>query len=305
MTDDLLKVTSADKSFNRLIRKATDAIALMGHIHSELSQQRKFQLKPALSFEYKRLCNQGTPVTNLLFGDNISKAMADAKQVSSLAKKAVPTTSKNGGGRSWENRGNGQNNYNKKVPERQQQLQERQIPEEKRKQPQQVDFTTTAVSDSLTWKNQLLNINVKNYKEKLTNIAAHEKQCFQGGKLKQFMSEWMSLTSDKEILNAINGYEIKLTDIPWQMKKPKLITFTVKEENVISKEIAELLRKGVIEKTENESNDFVSKIFVREEKHGSAYRMILDLSKLNDVVQYRHFKMDTLKSAINMMTPNC
>ena len=151
----------------------------------------------------------------------------------------------------------------------------------------------------------MLNINVKNYKEKLTNIAAHEKQCFQGGRLKQFMSEWMSLTSDKEILNAINGYEIELTDIPWQMKKPKPITFTVKEENVISKEIAELLRKGVIEKTENESNDFVSKIFVREKKHGSAYRMILDLSKLNDVVQYRHFKMDTLKSAINMMTPNC
>ena len=92
VADDLLKVTSADKSFNGAIRKATDAIALMGHIHSELSQQRKFQLKPALSFEYKRLCNQGTPVTNLLFGDNISKAMADAKQVSSLAKKAVPTT---------------------------------------------------------------------------------------------------------------------------------------------------------------------------------------------------------------------
>ena len=99
------------------------------------------------------------------------------------------------------------------------------------------------VSDSLTCKNQLLNINVKNYKEKLTNIAAHEKQCFQGGRLKQFMSEWMSLTSDKEILNAINGYEIELTDIPWQMKKPKPITFTVKEENVISKEIAELLKK--------------------------------------------------------------
>ena len=88
------------------------------------------------------------------------------------------------------------------------------------------------------------------------------------------MSEWMSLTSDKEILNAINGYEIELTDIPWQMKKPKPITFTVKEENVISKEIAELLQKGVIEKTENESNDFVSKISVREKKHDPRFEQI-------------------------------
>ena len=53
VTDDLLALAIADRKFNGAIRKATDAIALIGHVHSEISQPRKFQLKPALSSEYK------------------------------------------------------------------------------------------------------------------------------------------------------------------------------------------------------------------------------------------------------------
>ena len=41
---------------------------------------------------------------------------------------------------------------------------------------------------------------------------------------------------------------------------------------------------------------FISPIFVRPKKNGE-YRMILNFKKLNESVEYHHFKMDTLEFA--------
>ena len=70
-----------------MIKTGTDAIALLGHANNEISQQRKFQLKLNLKTEYQRLCTQSTSVTVYLFGDDINKAMTNAKQVSQLGRK--------------------------------------------------------------------------------------------------------------------------------------------------------------------------------------------------------------------------
>ena len=92
---------------------------------------------------------------------------------------------------------------------------------------------------------------------------------FRGGRLKQFMREWMSVTCDNEIWNAINGYRIKLTHLPWQVSKPKPIIFTAREETLISTKIAKLLTKRVIEKkTEYEPNAFVSKSLSEQRNMG-------------------------------------
>ena len=43
-----------------------------------------------------------------------------------------------------------------------------------------------------------------------------------------------------------------------------------------------------------------------KKKDKDDYRLILDLSDLNeDYVEYKKFKMDTLKSILRMVTPNC
>ena len=52
------------------------------------------------------------------------------------------------------------------------------------------------------------------------------------------------------------------------------------------------------------SGEYISPIFVRGKKDGS-HRLILNLKSLNQSITYRHFKMDTLQSAINLITPNC
>jgi ribonuclease HI len=49
---------------------------------------------------------------------------------------------------------------------------------------------------------------------------------------------------------------------------------------------------------------YVSPIFTVPKKDGSL-RMILNLKRFNLNVEYKHFKMDTLESAVNLMTPRC
>ena len=49
-------------------------------------------------------------------------------------------------------------------------------------------------------------------------------------------------------------------------------------------------------------NTFLLSIFVRPKNDGG---LILNLKNLNEHAEYHHFKMDTLQSAIRLMTPNC
>ena len=53
-----------------------------------------------------------------------------------------------------------------------------------------------------------------------------------------------------------------------------------------------------------EKDDFVSTIFLRPKKDGS-HRTILNLKQFNEFLEYHHFKMDTLETAISMMKPGC
>jgi len=47
-----------------------------------------------------------------------------------------------------------------------------------------------------------------------------------------------------------------------------------------------------------------SPIFVANKKDGS-YRMVLNLKSFNQHIEYQHFKMDSLWTAIRLMTPSC
>ena len=80
--------------------------------------------------------------------------------------------------------------------------------------------------------------------------------------------------------------------------------FSDKERLVITSEINTLLEKAGTVKAHHEPGEFISPPFVRPKKNGS-HRMILNLKNLNTHVEYNHFKMDTLESAIRFMTPGC
>jgi hypothetical protein len=72
----------------------------------------------------------------------------------------------------------------------------------------------------------------------------------------------------------------------------------------IDNEISKLLDKKVIVESVQQSEQFVSPIFLRAKKNGK-FRLICNLRGLNQFIQYRHFKMDSLFSVLRMITPNC
>ena len=59
-----------------------------------------------------------------------------------------------------------------------------------------------------------------------------------------------------------------------------------------------------MEKTVHQVHQFVSNIFLRPKKDGG-FRIILDLKKLNPFVLYRHFKMETLVTAKQLISRGC
>jgi hypothetical protein len=78
----------------------------------------------------------------------------------------------------------------------------------------------------------------------------------------------------------------------------------LKETAIIAEEIKTLLAKEIIVQSVHEQGEFISPIFLRPKPDGS-HRMILNLKDLNKNVLYRHFKMDSIWTAIGLMKPDC
>ena len=62
--------------------------------------------------------------------------------------------------------------------------------------------------------------------------------------------------------------------------------------------------KQIIEEVNHEPGEVLSHIFLRPKPDGS-HRLILNLSNLNEHIERKHFKMETLKSVLNLVHKNC
>lgn len=121
--------------------------------------------------------------------------------------------------------------------------------------------------------------------------------------MKDHLNLWKKLSSDQFILNTIQGCSTEFKNLPFQYCTPREYCFSVNECKILEQEINKLLVKGVIQKAEHLPHEFISGIFLRQKKDGS-YRMILNLKQLNEFIEYRHFKMETLQSTLNLMYKN-
>ena len=76
------------------------------------------------------------------------------------------------------------------------------------------------------------------------------------------------------------------------------------EKTLFRIEIKRLLEKSVLKPVKETEKGYVSSIFLREKKNNQ-HRLILNLKNFNKHVTHRHFKMDTLNTALDMMRKNC
>lgn len=90
---------------------------------------------------------------------------------------------------------------------------------------------------------------------------------------------------------------------PHQIRHPKEIKFSNVEAQFIDPEINRLLERGVIVPSCHEPGEFTSTIFLRPKPDGSQ-RLLLNL-RFNEHVAHHQFRMESVKSAKQMMKPGC
>ena len=138
---------------------------------------------------------------------------------------------------------------------------------------------------------------------KLTNDLVNQIP-FRAGGLAQCYSQWERLTSDSNVLHNVRGFTFDFIDRPYQTILPNQLITSNEEITIAQDLLQQLALKGVIEEIHAfDPTGYVSNIFLRQKQSG-AYRLILNLKNLNEHVEYIHFKMDHLPSALALIDPN-
>ena len=125
-----------------------------------------------------------------------------------------------------------------------------------------------------------------------------------GGSIANKILEWEKLTSDPDILSTVKGLKIEFVDIaPSNSSKVEYVTNS-EGKTFIKQEIKKLIDQKVIVRCESEQGQVTSPIFLRE-KSDNSHRLILNLKSLNKDVVYKHFKMDTISTILNLVGKDC
>ena len=127
---------------------------------------------------------------------------------------------------------------------------------------------------------------------------------FEAGQVSKYFSEWAKLTSDPEILQTVAGDKITFDTIPPESNHAKACCVSKQTEMKMSKEVHDMLAKKIIIVSSHEQNEFLSPIFPRDKPDGGI-RIILNLKKLNQYIEYLHFKMDNIKVILANVTKGC
>lgn len=79
---DIVKDMAKNDKAKELV---SESLTLLGQVQYQLSLRRRYLIRPSLKKKYKNLCNQSTPVSSKLFGDDIAKEIKNCEAVSSIA----------------------------------------------------------------------------------------------------------------------------------------------------------------------------------------------------------------------------
>lgn len=122
--------------------------------------------------------------------------------------------------------------------------------------------------------------------------------------MKTCLNEWRILTSDVYVLSCVQGLDIEFLEVPVQKVRPPEYRFNKEKCDFMDNHIVLLLEKGAIARQDDIPGLYLSNIFLVPKPNGT-YRMILDLSSLNNFVFKESFKMETLDLAIRLMSRDC
>lgn len=125
-----------------------------------------------------------------------------------------------------------------------------------------------------------------------------------GARLTQFLPQWEELTSDPEILDIVSGMHVDIDEssLSTSVFTPHQPRMSLVESALMDDHVQELQDKAVTVHSDPEPGQFVSPTFLVLKKHKGS-RMILNLKVFNTHVEFHSFKMDTLRSILDLVRP--
>ena len=152
----------------------------------------------------------------------------------------------------------------------------------------------------------MIPVKVKESSDCLCLVPYLEKRVknFKGGQLRFHVKQWEQLTSDPEILHIVSGDSLDFVSDPPVSHGGTLIKLTDNDKVLLALEIQSLLDRDIIVPSTHERIEYVSPIFPVYNSDNSL-RLILNLKKLNLELEFLHFKMESIKTVLQNITPFC
>ena len=124
-------------------------------------------------------------------------------------------------------------------------------------------------------------------------------------RLNHFINNWKVITTDKWILDCVQGFQIPFSSLPSQERRPNPPISSAEQSSLILAEVNMLLEKGAITSVRNPSDlmSFYSTLFLVPKK-GGQMRPVINLKKLNKWVEPQHFKMEGMGTLRELLRGN-
>ena len=260
----LLKTKTPSKSDLAEINSSlTSAVALLGNSMFELSMGRRDLLKSGINKRFHALCAPSVPVTSFLFGDKVHESLKeinDTARVSRSVHRYHPYERPQ------------QQGHNRFQQTRQPSNFRGPPAPSKGRQPERRSFPAESVRKLV----EPVNVSI-------------------AGRTALFVDRWRRLTSDRFVLEAVQGIKLNFKSLPVMDRYPAASRMSAEEIDLVDKEIQSLLVKGTVCAVSPCQNQFVSNVFLVRKKSGGM-RPIINLKRLNRFIEKTHFKMEYLLS---------
>ena len=321
----LIQRGDADEELNKVGRNLGESIKLLAYVNNILSSKRRDLIKPYLAPVYAQVLTKGHDTTpDWLYGGDLVTTTRKCEASQKLAQKILKPKSDSNPAKSQsakrfkgpKNTGMGMlRGFNPLQPQNirfpsPQMIQEFiQAQMGLAGQPRQFGVwlpkpIPTATVSAATRESTTVVSQENQFQPEVNLVSGSDFDGFKGGQIKNHLYAWKTVTRDPWVLDVVQGLRIPFTNIPSQSKEPFPYRLSAVEREAALDEINKLISLDVLEIAQDEPDQFISNIFLRPKKDGS-YRMILDLTIVNKSVQYLHFKMHSLNTAVEMMRPSC
>ena len=127
---------------------------------------------------------------------------------------------------------------------------------------------------------------------------------FKAGNVANHLHEWQKYTSDPEILQIVKGDTITFEGSIPENSFARNCNVSPATKRSMDEEIQNMIEKNIIVRSSHRPGEYLSPIFPVL-KSDDRLRIILNLKRLNQSVEYLHFKMDNIRVVLANVTQNC